>query len=45
MSRPDLVRGFALGAATGAWVVPIAAYLAARFAGRHVLDIVTKENR
>lgn len=42
MSRPV---AFALGLGLGALVSPAAQLLAARYAGRHWLDITTKENR
>lgn len=42
MSRPAI---FALGLAVGALVSPAAQLIAARYAGRHWLDITTKENR
>lgn len=43
MSRRDLSL-LALGAGIGAWIFPIATYLADRAAGRHFLAIVAKEN-
>jgi hypothetical protein len=36
---------FGLGLTLGALVSPLAQLLAARYAGRHWLDITTKENR
>lgn len=43
MSRRDLSL-VVLGAGIGAWIYPIATYLADRAAGRHFLSIVTEEN-